>query len=111
METRVYLVEDFVKEVADELRYVLPAHVKDIRVTPKSVYVGLHEGRGAERTSRSFSADNRGYWHLQAIDWSPEGRCVTESGRLYAYTPTNPEWIARKAADWFSRDFAELVAQ
>lgn len=111
MTTRAIVVEDFAKEMGAALRAVLPAHVKDIRVTPKSVCVFLDEGRGLARTSRSFGVDNRGDWHLRAIDWSPEGRTATESGRIWAYSATSRERLARKAADWFLRDFAEVVAQ
>lgn len=111
MATRTIVVEDFAKEMELALRAMLPSHVKDIRVTPKSVYVGLDGARGAARTSRSFGVDNRGDWHLRAIEWSPEGRAITESGRIYAYSPTSREGLARKVADWFSRDFAEVVSQ
>lgn len=111
MATRTIVVEDFAKEMELALRAVLPAHVKDIRVTPKSVYVGLDEGRGAARTSRSFGVDNRGDWHLRAIEWSPEGRTVTESGHIHAYSPTSREGLARKVAGWFQQDFAGVVAQ
>lgn len=111
MTTPTIIVETFAEEMSKALRAVLPAHVKDVRVTPKSVCVFLDEGRGAEHTSRSFGVDSRGDWHLRAIEWSPEGRSVTESGRIYAYSSTSREGLARKAADWFSRDFAEVVAQ
>lgn len=111
MATRTIVVEDFAKEMELALRAVLPATVKDVRVTPKSVYVGLDEGRGAAHTSRSFDVDNNGDWHLRAIEWSPEGRSATESGRIWAYSPTSREGLARKAADWFRRDFAEVVSQ
>lgn len=111
MTTRTIVVEAFAEEMERALRAVLPATVKDIRVTPKSVYVGLDEGRGAAHTSRSFGVDNRGNWRLRAIEWSPDGRTVTESGHIYAYSPTSREGLARKAADWFSRNFAEVVSQ
>nr|DAU92780.1 MAG TPA: hypothetical protein [Caudoviricetes sp.] len=111
MATRPIVVEAFAEEMELALRAALPAYVKDIRVTPKSVYVGLDGVRGAARTSRSFGVDNRGDWYLRAIEWSPEGRTVTESGRIYAYSPTSREGLARKAADWFRRDFTEVVAQ
>lgn len=111
METRSIVVECFAEEMERALRNVLPAHVRDIRVTPKSVYVGLDEGRGEARTSRSFGVDSHGDWHLRAIDWSPEGRSVTESGHIRAYSQVSRVGLARKAADWFSRDFAEVVSQ
>lgn len=111
MATRIIIVEDFAKEMETALRAALPAHVKDIRVTPKSVCIFLDEGRGAEHTSRSFGVDNRGDWHLRAIEWSPDGRSVTESGHIRAYSQVSRVGLARKAADWFSRDFAEVVSQ
>ena len=111
METRSIVVECFAEEMERALRDVLPAHVRDIRVTPKSVCVFLDEKAGATRTSRSFGVDNRGDWHLRAIDWSPEGRSVTESGHIHAYSRVSRVGLARKAADWFSRDFAEVVSQ
>lgn len=111
MATPAIIIEDFAKEMEKALRAVLPAHVKDIRVTPKSVCIFLDEGKGAASTSRSFGVDNRGDWHLRAIEWSPDGRSVTESGRIYAYSSTSREGLARKVADWFSQDFAEVVAQ
>lgn len=111
MTTRTIVVEAFAEEMERALRGVLPATVKDVRVTPKSVYVGLDEGQGAARTSRSFGVDNRGNWYLRAIEWSPDGRAVTESGHIYAYSSTSREGLARKAADWFSRSFAEVVSQ
>ena len=111
MATQTIVVEDFAKEMERALRAVLPGHVKDIRVTPKSVHAFLDEGRGAEHTLRSFGVDNRGDWHLRAIEWSLDGRSVTESGRIFAYSSASREGLARKAADWFSRDFAEVVSQ
>ena len=62
MATLTIVVESFAEGMERALRAALPAHVKDIRVTPKSVYVGLDEARGAARTSRSFGVDNRGDW-------------------------------------------------
>lgn len=111
MATPAIIVEDFAKEMELALRAVLPAPVKDIRVTPKSVCTFLDEKRDGTRVSRSFGVDNCGDWHLRAIEWSQEGRSVTESGHIYAYSPTSREGLARKAADWFSRDFAEVVSQ
>lgn len=111
MATPAIIIEDFSKEMEKALRAVLPTHVKDVRVTPKSVYVGLDEGRGAARTSRSFGVDNCGYWHLRAIEWSPTGRTTTESGRIHAYSRTGRGGLASKAADWFARDFAEVISQ
>jgi hypothetical protein len=111
MATPAIVVEDFAKEMEAALRAVLPDHVKDVRVTPKSVYVGLDEGRGAARTTRSFDVDKHGDWHLRAIEWSPNGRSVTESGRIHAYSRTGRVGLASKASDWFSRDFAEVVSQ
>ena len=111
MATPAIVVEDFAKEMEAALRAVLPDHVKDVRVTPKSVCAFLDEKRGGTRVSRGFGVDNRGDWHLRAIEWSPEGRSVTESGHIYAYLPTSREGLVRKAADWFSRDFAEVVSQ
>ena len=111
MATPAIIIEDFAKEMERALRAVLPAHVRDIRVTPKSVCVFFDEKRGATHTSKSFGVDSHGDWHLRAIDWSPEGRSTTESGHIYAYSPTSREGLARKAADWFSRDFAEVVSQ
>lgn len=107
----ILVVEDFAAEMEKALRAVIPAHVRDIRVTPKSVCAFLDEGRGKAGTSRSFCVDNLGDWTLRAIEWSPTGRSVTESGRISSYSPTSREGLARKAADWFSRDFAEVVAQ
>lgn len=111
MATQTIIIEDFAKEMERALRAVLPAHVKDIRVTPKSVSIFLDEKRGATHTSKSLGVDNRGYWHLRAIEWSLTGRTATESGRIHAYSRTGREGLARKAADWFARDFAEEVAQ
>ena len=111
MATPAIIVENFAEEMDKALRAVLPAHVKDVRVTPKSVCAFLDEGRGAAHTSRDFGVDNRGDWHLRAIEWSPEGRSVTKSGRIHPYSRTERVGLARKAADWFSRDFAEVVAQ
>ena len=111
MATPAIIIEDFAKEMEKALRAVLPTHVKDVRVTPKSVCVFLDEKAGATRTSRSFGVDNHGDWHLRAIDWSPEGRSVTESGHIHAYSRVSRVGLARKAADWFSRDFAEVVSQ
>jgi hypothetical protein len=111
MATPAIIIEDFAKEMEKALRAVLPTHVKDVRVTPKSVSAFLDEGRGAARTSRSFGVDNHGDWHLRAIEWSPTGRTTTESGRIHAYSSTSREGLARKAADWFSRDFAEVISQ
>ena len=111
MATPAIIVEAFAEEMEKALRAELPAHVKDIRVTPKSVHIFLDEKWDGARVSRSFGVDNHGDWHLQAIDWSPDGRSVTETGRIHAYYPTSREGLARKAADWFSRDFAEVVSQ
>lgn len=111
MATRTIIIEDFAKEMERALRAVLPAHVKDIRVTPKSVCVFFDEKRGAPHTSRSFGVDNRGYWTLRAIEWSPTGRTTTESGRIHAYSRTGRGGLASKAADWFARDFAEVISQ
>ena len=111
MVTPAIIVKDFVENMERALRDVLPAHVRDIRVTPTSVYVGLDETRDGIHVSRSFSVDNRGDWHLQAIEWSLTGRTATESGRIYAYSRTGRVGLARKAVDWFSRDFAEVISQ
>ena len=111
MATQAIIIEDFAKEMERALRAVLPAHVKDIRVTPKSVCVFFDEKRGATHTSRGFDVDNRGDWHLRAIEWSLDGRSVTESGRIHAYSRTGRAGLASKAADWFARDFAEVVSQ
>lgn len=111
MAAQTIIIEDFAKEMERALRAVLPAHVKDIRVTPKSVYVSLDEGRGAARTTRTFGVDKHGDWHLRAIEWSPDGRSVTESGHIHPYSRTGRVGLASKASDWFSRDFAEVVSQ
>ena len=111
METPATIVESFAEEMEKALQAVLPTHVKDIRVTPKSVCAFLDEKRDGTRVSRSFGVDNCGDWHLRAIEWSPTGRTTTESGRIHAYSRTGRAGLARKAADWFSRDFAEVVAQ
>lgn len=111
MATPAIIIEDFAKEMEKALRAVLPTHVKDIRVTPKSVCVFLDEGRGLACTSRSFGVDNRGDWHMRAIEWSQTGRSVTESGRIHPYSRTGRAGLASKASDWFSRDFAEVVSQ
>ena len=111
MATPASIIEDFAKEMEKALRAVLPTHVKDVRVTPKSVCAFLGEKRGGTSVSRSFGVDNRGDWHLRAIEWSPTGRTTTESGRIHAYSSTSREGLARKAADWFARDFAEVVSQ
>ena len=111
MATQTIIIEDFAKEMERALRAVLPAHVKDIRVTSKSVCVFFDEKRGATRTSRSFGVDGRGYWTLRAIERSLTVRTVTETGRIRAYSSAGREELARKAADWFSRGFAEVAAQ
>lgn len=111
MATPAIIVEAFAEEMEKALRDVLPAHVKDVRVTPKSVCAFLDEKRDGTRVSRSFGVDNRGDWHLRAIEWSPTGRTTTESGRIHAYTHAGREGLARKAGDWFSQDLAEEVAQ
>ena len=111
MATQTIIIEDFAKEMERALRAVLPAHVKDIRVTPKSVCVFFDEKRGATRTSRSFGVDNRGYWTLRAIERSLTVQTLTETGRIRAYSSAGREGLARKAADWFSRGFAEVAAQ
>lgn len=111
MATSAIIIYDFAKEMEKALRAALPAHVKDVRVTPKSVCAFLDEGRGLACTSRSFGVDNRGDWHLRAIEWSPEGRSVTESGHIHPYSRTERVGLASKAADWFSRGFAEVAAQ
>lgn len=111
MATQTILIEDFAKEMERALRAVLPAHVKDIRVTPKSVCVFFDEKRGATHTSKSFGVDNRGYWTLRAIERSLTVRTLTETGRIHAYTHAGREGLARKAGDWFSQGLAEEVAQ
>lgn len=111
MATPAIVVEDFAKEMEAALRAALPTHVKDVRVTPKSVCAFLDEKRGGTRVSRGFGVDNRGNWHLRAIEWSPDGRSVTESGRIHAYSRTGRGGLASKAADWFARDFAEVISQ
>lgn len=111
MATQTIIVEDFAKEMERALRAVLPAHVKNVRVTPKSVCAFLDEKRDGTLVSRSFGVDNCGDWHLQAIEWSPTGRTTTESGHIHAYSSASREGLARKAADWFSRGFAEVAAQ
>lgn len=111
MATPAIIIDDFAKEMGRALRDVLPTNVRDIRVTPKSVHVFLDGEMGGTRVSRSFGVDNHGDWHPRAIDWSPEGRSITESGRIHAYSRTGRVGLARKAADWFSRDFAEVVSQ
>lgn len=111
METRSIPVEDFAKEMELALRAVLPVRVKDIRVTPKSVFVFLDEGRGATRISKSFGADSRGHWTLRVIERSSTVRTITETGRIRAYSSEGREGLARKAADWFSRDIAEVISQ
>ena len=111
MATPAIIIEDFAEEMEKALRAVLPAHVKDVRVTPKSVHIFLDEKRDGTRVSRSFGVDNCGDWHLRAIEWSPTGRTATESGRIHAYSRTGRVGLASKASDWFSRDFAEVVSQ
>lgn len=111
MATPAIIIEDFAEEMEKALRAVLPTHVKDVRVTPKSVFAFLDEKRDGTRVSRSFGVDNRGDWHLRAIEWSPTGRTTVESGRIHAYSRTGRVGLASKAADWFSRDFAEVVSQ
>lgn len=111
MATPAIIIEDFAKEMEKALRAVLPAHIKDIRVTPKSVCAFLDEKRDGTRVSRDFGVDNRGDWHLRAIEWSPTGRTTTESGRIHAYSRTGRGGLASKAADWFARDFAEVISQ
>ena len=111
MAAQTIVVEDFAKEMELALRAVLPAHTKDIRVTPKSIYVGLEERRNRTCFTRSFSVNNLGDWSLQAIEWSLDGRTAKETGRISAYSPTSRESLARKVADWFSRDFAEVVSR
>lgn len=111
MATPAIIIEDFAKEMEKALRAVLPTHVKDVRVTPKSVCAFLDEKRDGTRVSRDFGVDNRGDWHLRAIEWSLDGRSVTESGRIHAYSPTSREGLARKVADWFSRDLDEVISK
>ena len=111
MATQTIIIEDFAKEMERAPRAALPAHVRDTRVTPKSVCVFFDEKRGATRTSRSFGVDNHGYWSLRAIERSLTTRTLTESGRIHAYSSAGLEGLARKAADWFSQDLAEEVAQ
>lgn len=111
MATQTVIIEDFAKEMERALRAVLPAHVQDIRVTPKSVCVFFDEKRGATHTSKSFGVDNHGHWTLRAIEWSPTARTLTEAGRIRAYTHADREGLARKARDWFSQDLTEEVAQ
>lgn len=111
MATPAIIIEDFAKEMEKALRAVLPTHVRDVRVTPKSVCAFLDEKRDGTLVSRGFGVDNRGDWTLRAIEWSPEGRSVTESGHFHAYSRTGRAGLARKAAGWFSRDFAEVVSQ
>lgn len=111
MATSAIIIYDFAKEMEKALRAALPTHVKDVRVTPKSVCAFLDENRGGTFVSRDFGVDNRGDWHLRAIEWSPEGRSVTESGRIHPYSRTERVGLASKAADWFSRGFAEVAAQ
>lgn len=111
MAARAIVVEDFAKEMERALRAVLPTTVKDIRVTPKSIYVGLEERPNRTCLTRIFGVDNHGDWHLRAVERSLDGRSVTESGRILAYSAASREGLARKAADWFSRDFAEVISQ
>lgn len=111
MATPAIIVEDFAKEMERALRDVLPSPVTDIRVTPKSVCAFLDEQRDGTHVSRSFGVDNHGDWLLRAIEWSPTGRTTTESGRIHAYSRTGRVGLASKAADWFARDFAEVVSQ
>ena len=111
MATPAIIIEDFAEEMEKALRAALPTHVKDVRVTPKSVCAFLDEKRDGTRVSRSFGVDNRGDWHLRAIEWSPTGRTTTESGRIHAYSRTGRGGLASKAADWFARDFAEVISQ
>lgn len=111
MATQTIVVEDFAKEMERALRAVLPGHVKDTRVTPKSIYVGLEERQNRTCLTMSFSVNNRGGWYLRSVEWSLDGRSVTESGRIWAYSATSREGLARKAADRFSRDFAEVISQ
>lgn len=111
MATSAISIEDFAEEMEKALRAVLPTHVKDVRVTPKSVCAFLDEKRDGTRVSRSFGVDNRGDWHLRAIEWSPTGRTTVESGRIRAYSRTGRVGLASKASDWFSRDFADVVSQ
>lgn len=111
MATRTTIVtEDFAAEMERALRDALPDHVKDIRVTTKGVYVGLEEGRKRDAVTRSFTVDSRGDWALRAIEWSPDGRATTESGHIRPYTQDRVR-LAKKAADWFSRDFTEVVSR
>lgn len=111
MATPAIISEDFAEEMGKALRAVLPTHVKYVLVTSKSVSAFLDENRDGIRVSRSFGVDNRGDWHLRAIEWSPTGRTTTESGRIHAYSRTGRVGLASKAADWFSRDFEEVVSQ
>lgn len=111
MATSAISIEDFAEEMEKALRAALPTYVKDVRVTPKSVCAFLDEMRGGTRVSRGFGVDSRGDWYLRAIEWSPEGRSVTESGRIRTYSRTGRVGLASKASDWFSRDFAEVVSQ
>lgn len=111
MATPAIIIEDFAKEMEKALRAVLPTHVKDVRVTPKSVCAFLDEKRDGTSVSRVFDVDNHGDWHLRAIEWSPTGRTATESGRIHPYSRTERVGLASKAADWFSRGSAEVAAQ
>lgn len=111
MATPAITIEDFAKEMEKALRAVLPTHVKDVRVTPKSVCAFLDEKNDGTLVSRIFGVDNHGDWHLRAIEWSPTGRTTTESGRIHPYSRTGRAGLASKASDWFSRDFAEVISQ
>lgn len=111
MVTQTIVVEDFAKEMERALRAVLPTTVKDIRITPKSIYVCLEERQNRTCFTRSFGVDNHGDWTMRAVEWSLDGRSVTESGHIWAYSAASREGLARKVADWFSRDFAEVVPQ
>ena len=111
MATPAIIIEDFAEEMEKALRAVLPNHVKDVRVTPKSVYAFLDEKRDGTRVSKSFGVDNRRHWTLRAIERSLTVRTLTETGRIRAYSSAGREGFARKAAGWFSRGFAEVAAQ